>query len=176
MQKILIFYIIIIMFLTQGFSTAFASEIKKEIKNKDGKVNTWAYYDKNNKPIRIESDRNLDGKLDLWVFYRKNGIKVTQIDRNFDGKPDMFIYYQFGERTKLGIDADYDGKLDQVNEYMGGRLVKIRKAGKDGKLKTVFDITSRYSPKQKHTEYYETYPQTLGDSKALPKKQKTKQE
>jgi len=176
MRKILIFYIIV--FLVSSASLCWPEEIKKEIKNKDGKVNTWIYYE-NNKPVRIESDRNLDGKIDLWIFYGKNGTRVTQIDLNFDGRPDMYSYYQYGQRTKLEIDSDHDGIIDQINEYRDNKVVKMQKYNKKtGKLETIFDMsrerfqTVPYLSQQKNTQDNKTHTQPLGNSKTLPEKQK----
>jgi len=170
MHKIIAAVIIITSAL--GFSLCLAGETKTEDKNKDGKPDLWIFYDDNNRPLKIENDRNFDDKLDLWIIYGEKGARVTQIDLNFDGRPDMYSYYRYGQRIKLEIDTDYDGKLDQINEYSDDRLVKMQRTGKDKKLETVFDITSRYSSQQKNTQYYETNSQTLGDSKALPEKQK----
>jgi hypothetical protein len=170
MRKILIFYILI--FSAFSFSVTLAVETKKEIKNKNGKANTWAYYDDNNKPVRIESDRNNDGKIDLWIFYGKNGTRVTQIDMNFDSRPDMYSYYQYGQRVKLEIDTDYDGKLNQINDYIDGRPVKMQKANKNGALETVFDITNRFSSKKKDSQDNKADAQALGNSKTLSEKQK----
>lgn len=172
MRKIIISYItIFLVFIT---SLSLAGEIKQEDKNKDGLPDSWIYYDDNNKPSKIESDRNFDGKIDLWIIYGDKGARVTKIDLNFDGRPDMYSYYRYGQRVKLEIDTDYDGKLDQVNEYSDGRLVKMQRANKNKKLETIFDITNRISSQQKHTQYYETNPQSLDNSKALPEKQKAK--
>ena len=180
MRKILIFYMLI--FSAFSFSITLAAETKKELKNKGGKVNTWAYYDDNNKPVRIESDRNNDGKIDLWIFYGKNGARVTQIDRNFDARPDMYSYYQYGQRVKLEIDSDYDGNLNQVNQYIDNKLVKMQKLDKKtGRLETVFDKsrerfqTVPYLSKQKNTQEYKQKTEPLSDSKTLPEKKKTEQ-
>ncbi|MBU1912467.1 MAG: hypothetical protein KKB22_02905 [Candidatus Omnitrophica bacterium] len=117
------------------------------------------------------ADRNNDGKPDTWIIYDGKGSRTTQVDLNFDGKPDMYSYYQNGQRVKLEVDVNYDGKLDQVNEYMDNKLVRMQKdSNKDGKLELIFDRTDFYSSQKKHTEYYKTYPQTLGDSKTLPEK------
>ena len=93
---------------------------------------------------------------------------------NFDGRPDMYSYYQYSQRIKIELDSDYDGKLDQVNEYRDGRVVKMQKANKDGKLETMFDVSGRYSSQQKNTEYYEPDAKPLGNSKTLPEKKKPK--
>ncbi len=170
MHKIIISHIIILSVLSA--SLCLAEEIKKEDKNNDGKPDMWIYYDNNNRPVKIESDRNYDGKLDLWISYGEKGRRKTGIDLNFDGRPDMYSYYQYGQRVKLEMDIDYDGKLDQISDYRDGKLIKMQKANKDGKLETLFDLTGRYSSQQKNTQYYETYPQPLNNSKALPKKQK----
>ena len=169
MHKIITAAIIITLALSS--SLCLAGEIKTEDKNNDGRPDMWIYYEKE-KPVKIESDRNYDGNPDLWILYGEKGTRTTQVDLNFDGRPDMYSYYQYGQRIKLEIDSDYDGKLDQINEYVDGRLVKMQKANKDGKLETIFDITGRVSSQKKHTEYYEAYPQALGDSKTLPEKQK----
>ena len=171
MRKILIFYILI--FSAFSFSRAMAAETKKEIKNKNGKVNTWAYYDDNNRPVRIESDRNNDNKIDLWIFYGKHTARVTEIDRNFDGRPDMYSYYRYGQRVKLEIDSDYDGNLDQINEYINGKLVKMRKLDKKtGRLETVFDKSDLYLSQKKNTQEYKQKTESLTDSKTLPEKKK----
>jgi hypothetical protein len=171
MHKIIIFYIIIVSSLS--VSLCWAEEIKKEDKNNDGKPDMWIYYNDNKKPVKIESDGNYDGKPDLWISYGEKGQRRTEIDLNFDGRPDMYSYYLYGQRVKLEIDIDYDGKLDQVNEYYNNsKLIKMQKTNKDGKLETIFDITGRYLSQQKNTQYYETYPQPLGNSKILPEKQK----
>jgi DNA polymerase sigma len=172
MHKIIIFTLIILFALSS--SLCIASEVKKEDKNNDSNPDMWIYYDNNQRPIKIESDRDYDGKLDLWIFYGEKGQRRTEVDMNFDARPDMYSYYQYGQRVKLEIDSDYDGKLDQVNEYRDNRLVKMQRANKDGKLETVFDISGRYSPQQKHTEYYETNPKALEHGKTLPEKQKAK--
>lgn len=180
MRKILIFYTLI--FSVFSFSITLAAETKKEIKNKDGKVNTWTYYDDNNRPVRIESDRNNDNKIDLWIFYGKNGARVTQTDLNFDGRPDMYSYYQYGQRVKLEIDSDYDGILDQVNEYIDNKAAKMQKLDKKtGKLETIFDksrggfYTLPSLSQQKNTQEYKQKAEPLSDSKTLPEKKKTKQ-
>jgi hypothetical protein len=170
MHKIIISYIIVLSTLT--VSLCFAGEIKKEDKNNDGKPDMWLYYDDNNRPVKIESDRDYDGKLDFWITYGEKGQRKTEIDLNFDGRADMYTYYQYGQRVKLEIDTDYDGKFDQISEYRDGKTVKMQRTGKDGKLETIFDISDRYSPQQKHTQYYETNSETLENSKTLPKKQK----
>ena len=173
MRNIIIFCVTI--FLVSMVSLSLAGEIKQEDKNKDGKPDSWISYDDNNRPLKIENDRNFDGKPDLWIIYGEKSARVTQIDLNFDGRPDMYSYYRYSQRVKLEIDTDYDGKLDQINEYSDGRLVKMQRADKDKELETVFDITGRYSSQQKNTQYYETNPQALGDSKTLPEKQKPQQ-
>ncbi|MDP2911493.1 MAG: hypothetical protein Q8N76_04075 [Candidatus Omnitrophota bacterium] len=167
MRKILIFYILI--FSAFSFSITLAVETKKEIKNKNGKANTWAYYDDNNRPVRIESDRNNDNKIDLWIFYGKSGARVTQIDRNFDARPDMYSHYQYGQRVKLEIDSDYDGNLDQINEYIDNKVVKMQKLDKKtGKLETVFDRLGLYLSQKKNTKEYKQKAEPLSDSKTLP--------
>jgi hypothetical protein len=171
MHKIIISCLTIL--FTLGASLCFAENVTTEDKNKDGKPDVWTYYDSNKRPIKIESDRNYDGKVDLWITYGEKGQRQTDIDLNFDGRPDRHSYYLYGQRVKMEIDIDYDGKLDQVSEYSNtGRLIKLQKAGKDGNLETVFDISDKISSQQKNTQYYETYPKPLGDSKALPEKQK----
>ena len=172
MRKIITFYLNILLIST--VSICFAEETKTEDKNNDGKPDMWMYYDDTNRPTKIESDRNYDGKVDLWIIYGNKGTRVTQIDMNFDGRPDMYSYYQYSQRIKLELDSDYDGKLDQVNEYRDGRVVKMQKANKDGKLETMFDVSGRYSSQQKNTEYYEPDAKPLGNSKTLPEKKKPK--
>ena len=174
MRKILIFYILI--FSAFSFSITLAAETKKEIKNKDGKVNAWAYYDDNNRPARIESDRNNDNKIDLWIFYGKNGARVTQTDINFDGRPDMYSYYRYGQRVKLEIDTDYDGNLDQLNQYIDNKLVKMQKLDKKtDRLETIFDKSDLYLSQKKNTQEYKQKAEPLTDGKAFPEKKKTKQ-
>jgi hypothetical protein len=170
MRKILISSIII--FLVAIASVSMAAKVVEEDKNKDGKPDSWIYYDDNSRPVKIESDRNFDGKIDLWIEYGAKGARVTKIDMNFDGRPDMYSYYRYGQRVKLEMDTDYDGKLDQINDYADGKLVKMQRANKNKELETVFDITSRYSSQEKHTQYYENDPKALQDSKTLPKENK----
>lgn len=119
------------------------------------------------------ADRNNDGKPDVWIIRDEKGARTTKADLNFDGNPDMYTYYKDNRRVKLEIDIDYDGKLDQVSEYVDDKLVRLqRDSNQDGKLELIFDRTEFYSSQKKHTEYYKTYPQALGDSKTLPEKQK----
>ncbi|MDP2921501.1 MAG: hypothetical protein Q8O12_03940 [Candidatus Omnitrophota bacterium] len=169
MRKIIIFQLLLLVALSVSLEAA--QKVETQDKNNDSKPDMWIYFE-NERPAKIEGDRNYDGKLDLWIIYGQKGARTTQIDLNFDGRPDWYSYYQYNQRAKLEIDTDYDGNLDQINEYMDGKLVKMQKLNKDGKMETVFDVSSRYSSQKKHTEYYEADPKALGNSQALPEKQK----
>ncbi|MDD4899647.1 MAG: hypothetical protein PHT31_02540 [Candidatus Omnitrophica bacterium] len=53
--------------------------------NNDGKTDRWAYYDANDKLIRVDYDTNFDGEVDIREYYKNNKIIEKEIDSDFDG-------------------------------------------------------------------------------------------
>jgi hypothetical protein len=98
--------------------------VSTEDANRDGRADSWLYYDAAGHPTKFEKDRNFDGKVDwrdieVWDAAKSKARVVrTEVDSDFNGTFDTVITYNAdGQMVKLERDANNDGRADIVSTY-----------------------------------------------------------
>lgn len=116
----MVFKIIIISFFIFNpliINNTFAEiTVREEDHNKDGKIDTWTYYD-DGKEVRVELDINGDSKVDSWVWLKDKKKIKSECDFNGDGKVDFWAYSDDSKTYLSKFDRNYDGKIDSIEYY-----------------------------------------------------------
>jgi hypothetical protein len=86
--------------LTLAFPAKAFSEEEKAVPkeassdtNKDGKPDTWQYFDAAGNVSKAEADTDFDGKIDQTAFYEGGKLVRVERDTDHDGKPDTWVKY-----------------------------------------------------------------------------------
>ncbi len=79
----------------------------------------WTF--ENQRIARYESDRNRDGRTDRIAFYDRRGIiDREQMDDNFDGTFETTLMYRRGNVVRQESDLDKDGEVDYRVDFQYG--------------------------------------------------------
>lgn len=81
--------------------------------NFDGIVDTFWYFDEQQRVRRRESDFDRDGRIDEIALYRAGVVYEKHRETNLDGKLDVWDTYEGGRLTRRVRDSNGDGKVDQ---------------------------------------------------------------
>lgn len=81
--------------------------------NFDGIVDTFWYFDEQQRVRRRESDFDRDGRIDEIALYRAGIVYEKHRETNLDGKLDVWDTYVGGRLTRRLRDSNGDGKVDQ---------------------------------------------------------------
>lgn len=92
--------------------------------NKDGKIDRWEYYGRDQKLDHIGVSRSEDGKEDAWVFRGPDGaIARVQISTRRDGITNRTEFFEHGVLARAEEDTTGDGRIDKWEHYEAGELV-----------------------------------------------------
>ncbi len=81
---------------------------------KDGRMDTWYYFDRFEKLSFYDRDANHDGVIDVRVIYENNKIMGIAYDRENRGMFNEFIdYVQDHREVWVYEDTNYDGRVDR---------------------------------------------------------------
>jgi hypothetical protein len=89
--------------------------------NHDGRIDRYAYYDRDGLLRRVESDYDRDGRIDEIALYRAGVLAEKHREMNLDGRLDAWVYYENGAPVKQERDTDGDGYVDEWWQYSPGK-------------------------------------------------------
>ncbi|MDW8249310.1 MAG: VCBS repeat-containing protein [Myxococcales bacterium] len=89
--------------------------------NHDGRIDRYAYYDRDGLLRRVESDYDRDGRTDEIAIYRAGVLVEKHREMNLDGRLDAWVYYENGVLVKQERDTDGDGHVDEWWQYSPGK-------------------------------------------------------
>jgi len=97
--------------------------------NNDGQLDEKYTY-KDNRIVRVETDRNLDSNTDSISYYNYKGlIHRTETDDDFDGTYETTYKYQRGNVLSQESDTDQDGHIDYFAYFSNGLLSVVEITG-----------------------------------------------
>ena len=151
MKKSVVIWMLIF-FIQGGIALAAAPRVEKLDADKDGKTDTWKYYDPQGHLSKSAHDSNGDGKPDQFKeMLKSRNLVLREYDRNFDAKIDKRSLVQWNPNKKVpsgmvnnrlqylnipGYDTlwteednDFDGKVDAYREH-GNKNPSTERIGK----------------------------------------------
>jgi hypothetical protein len=92
--------------------------------DRDGRIDTWEYYDTNKKLLKVGFALAGDGVLNAWAYRGSDGeIAKVEVSTRRDGVVDRWEYYEKGQLARVDEDTDHDGHVDRWSTYDGGILM-----------------------------------------------------
>ena len=99
--------------------------------NNDGRLDEQYVY-RDDRIVRVETDRNLDSKTDTISHYNLKGLLYkTEADDDFDGVYETTYKYQRGNVHTQESDLNQDGHIDYLAWFDNGLLSEIIITGPD---------------------------------------------
>jgi antitoxin component YwqK of YwqJK toxin-antitoxin module len=91
---------------------------------REGKANTFSFYDKQGALDRVEGDRNKDGRVDTKKYYVNGKLDREELDSDFNGTFDTKTWHKDDQIVRREVDRDNDGKAEEVVEYANAQPVR----------------------------------------------------
>src|SRR5436853_1748343 len=99
-----------------------------DVRNRDGRPDSWRLYDARGALIEFSIDTNFDGRWDIRERYTSGMLLRRDLDRNFDDRVDLVEYFDPDrqEHNRSILDTGFDGHADLLVLFENGHPVYSR--------------------------------------------------